>query len=312
MHKVNNDTFSLITSNSNEICSLAKSSSSWDGRNTLNNKSTISTFEPSLIDAMKEPQLGRHLSAFSSVNTYLRHPHLHQLRLSARHPKLKSSNPTRVFPPSSSSSSSYATLFYENYPKTKLDSIINPNLKLLPSINSDKMFNETLPTSSTVSVNLPSSLKPSSSKLPALLSSSPSSLSSDSVNTSKNLTVQVLKRLAKLPNHLGPHICQLCYQYFENALKLANHRCPLILHTDYRCPECDKVFSCPANLASHRRWHKPKLNVISDQIDPTNHTTCSTSHNYNNFTSEKYSNLYLLKSHSQYNYAILCHVEISI
>lgn len=25
-----------------------------------------------------------------------------------------------------------------------------------------------------------------------------------------------------------------------------------------RCPECDKVFNCPANLASHRRWHKPR------------------------------------------------------
>ncbi|CAH8829776.1 unnamed protein product [Trichobilharzia szidati] len=288
MHKVNNDTFSLNTSNSNEICSLSKSSSSWDGQNTLNSGlSTISPFKPCLINAMKESQLGRHLSAFSPMNTYLRHPHLHQLRLSSRHPKLKSSNPTRVFPPSSSSPT-YATLFYENYPKTKLDSTINPNLKLLPSTNNDKMLNETLSTSSAVSVNLPSSLKPSSSKLPASLSSSPSSLSSDSVNTSKNLTVQVLKRLAKLPNHLGPHICQLCYQYFENALKLANHRCPLILHTDYRCPECDKVFSCPANLASHRRWHKPKLNVISDHRGPTNHTACTTNHNYNNFTSEKY------------------------
>ena len=24
------------------------------------------------------------------------------------------------------------------------------------------------------------------------------------------------------------------------------------------CPECDKTFNCPANLASHRRWHKPQ------------------------------------------------------
>ena len=50
----------------------------------------------------------------------------------------------------------------------------------------------------------------------------------------------------------------MCKELYGNAFELAQHRCPRIKNYEYRCPECGKVFNCPANLASHRRWHKPK------------------------------------------------------
>ena len=81
------------------------------------------------------------------------------------------------------------------------------------------------------------------------------------IDPSLNLVVvseEAKAELAKIKNTIGDYNCCLCHQKFDDAFALAQHSCPRIVHLEYRCPDCEKVFNCPANLASHRRWHKPR------------------------------------------------------
>uniref|UniRef100_A0A0M3HS02 C2H2-type domain-containing protein n=1 Tax=Ascaris lumbricoides TaxID=6252 RepID=A0A0M3HS02_ASCLU len=87
-----------------------------------------------------------------------------------------------------------------------------------------------------------------------------------------NVSEESRRNIAQIENVIGDCVCALCKVKYEDVFRLAQHRCPRIMHEEYRCPECEKVFSCPANLASHRRWHKPK-----DTAELFECSTCLTS-----------------------------------
>lgn len=107
------------------------------------------------------------------------------------------------------------------------------------------------------------------------------------------VTEESRQKIDEIPNVIGDCICRLCKVKYDDVFKLAQHKCPRIAHEEYKCPDCDKVFSCPANLASHRRWHKPRneFGAVSPQSSSSTIVSCSTC--FNSFPTKK-----MLKLHS--------------
>uniref|UniRef100_A0A5K4FGD3 C2H2-type domain-containing protein n=1 Tax=Schistosoma mansoni TaxID=6183 RepID=A0A5K4FGD3_SCHMA len=307
MNKLHHTT-SFVSSNTSCGSNIGNNTVEFMSYDSLQDHQNITNVEPNTVCSFKSPIISSYknlkLKSYSSttnpMNSTSKYPCFNDFCLTANNSQYKSNDFIKTY---FQTLSSFPLSNCDSF-KTQHDPSINSRSKLSISRMNEDFFKNVQP-STTLSLFSSSSVTSLSNKLSmsplttltnttatSSNSSSPS-LSVDSIdiktNIPKHLTVQkILKRLAKLPNNLGPYICRLCNQYFENALKLANHRCPLILHTDYRCPECDKVFSCPANLASHRRWHKPKPENHCNQVAIGSHSSFSTSNNCRYFTERKY------------------------
>lgn len=89
------------------------------------------------------------------------------------------------------------------------------------------------------------------------------------------VTDEAKEEISNIPNVIGNYICKLCRNEYEDVFGLARHQCACIILLEYRCPECSKLFNCPANLASHRRWHRPKDQIVKKHQEISAEHECS-------------------------------------
>lgn len=48
------------------------------------------------------------------------------------------------------------------------------------------------------------------------------------------ITPEAIEELHKIKNIIGDYVCQLCKVKYENAFALAMHKCPRVVHIEFR------------------------------------------------------------------------------
>lgn len=48
------------------------------------------------------------------------------------------------------------------------------------------------------------------------------------------ITPEAIEEIRKIKNIIGDYVCQLCKIKYENAFALAMHRCPRVVHIEFR------------------------------------------------------------------------------